>query len=429
LENYKKTLDFLFGLQIFGIKFGLENIKSLLDYLGNPESKYPTVHIAGTNGKGSTAAMIASILTESGYRTGLYTSPHLIDFTERIKINGNQIKRNEVVKYTRILKNEIIKTKATFFEATTAIAFQYFYEQNVDIAVIETGLGGRQDATNVITPEISVITSIGLEHTKYLGNSLGRIAAEKGGIIKKNIPCVISIKDKKALEVIKSISEKKCSHLFDVHKTTSVKVIQNDIYSLRINLKIGDLIFPNLKIGLTGSYQLNNIKSAINAIKLLKEKPFLKKINKKNIIKGLKNVKENTRLRGRLEILRGSPLMIGDVAHNPQAFESLSRALRDAGIEKTMTIFGIMKDKDVDSIFPYLTEFSRLIIACQPDIPRALQSRKIFERLQKLRFPCIDGKSVLNTIKIAKSISKNDDTIVICGSHHVLGESYDFLKN
>jgi dihydrofolate synthase/folylpolyglutamate synthase len=203
LQEYKNTLNFLFGLQKFGMKFGLENIKHLLDFLENPETNYPTVHIAGTNGKGSTAAMIASILTASGYKTGLYTSPHLIDFTERIRIDGKPISSKEVVIYGKKLKSQIQKSKATFFEATTAIAFQYFSDKNVDVALIETGLGGRLDATNVIKPELSIITTIGMDHSEQLGNTIQSIASEKAGIIKSRTPCITSVKNASALKIIK----------------------------------------------------------------------------------------------------------------------------------------------------------------------------------------------------------------------------------
>ncbi|HLF14725.1 MAG TPA: Mur ligase family protein, partial [Bacteroidota bacterium] len=198
------SLRFLHGLQGSGIKAGLGNIRVLLLYLGRPERSFPSIHVAGTNGKGSTSAMIAAALTAAGFRTGLYTSPHLIDFTERIRIDGKKIPLRRVSAYTRRLRRTIRAAKATFFEATTAIAFQYFADEGVDVAVIETGLGGRWDSTNVVTPLVSVITSIGMEHREYLGNTLRKIAFEKAGIIKRGVPCVVGNIPVPAMDVIKN---------------------------------------------------------------------------------------------------------------------------------------------------------------------------------------------------------------------------------
>ena len=428
MQEYKNTLNYLFGLQKFGMKFGLENIKHLLDFLENPEKNYPTVHIAGTNGKGSTAAMIASILTASGYKTGLYTSPHLVDFTERIRIDGKPISSKEVVIYGKKLKSQIQKTKATFFEATTAIAFQYFSDKNVDVALIETGLGGRLDATNVIKPELSIITTIGMDHSEQLGNTIQSIAAEKAGIIKSRTPCLTSVKNASALKKIKSIAKDNNSPLIEVSKYAKLKVISNEIDSLNVSLQVDDLKLRNVKVDLVGSYQIDNIKLAVSAVKLLRENSKFYKVNKQTIVEGLRDVRKNTGLRCRFEMLSASPIIIGDVAHNPQGFEALSKSLVDAGLHDVIAVFGIMEDKDTDSVLPYLMKASKLVVACQPKINRALKSRIIVEKLHKQEFPCINGISVQHSIEIAKSRAQDGDTLLICGSHYVLAEAVLLLN-
>lgn len=404
------------------MKFGLENIKHILKYLGNPELEYPTVHIAGTNGKGSTAAMIASILSSSGYKTGLYTSPHIFNFSERIRIDGKPISRKNIVKYTKLLKNEIKKTNSTFFEMTTAMAFLYFKDQKIDVAVIETGLGGRLDATNVIIPELSIITTVGIDHSEQLGDTIESIAAEKAGIIKTKIPCLTAITDKIAMEVVKSVAKKNESKLIDVNKLIKIKMLKNEFNELRVSIRAKDIRLKDVKLNLKGSYQTNNIKLAVAAARILATNKKFNKITNKKISEGLKSISKNTGFRGRFEVLSTSPVVIGDVAHNPQAFKFLSQSLLEIGIQNIITIFGIMKDKDIDSIIPYLERFSKLVIACKPKIERALNSRKIVDKLHEMEIPCINGKSVANSLKIAKSTAQLDDIILICGSHTVLGE-------
>jgi dihydrofolate synthase/folylpolyglutamate synthase len=410
------------------MKFGLENIKHILKYLGNPELVYPTVHIAGTNGKGSTAAIIASILTSSGYKTGLYTSPHIFNFSERIRIDGKPISGRNIVKYTKLLKSEINETNSTFFEATTAIAFQYFKDQKIDVAVIETGLGGRLDATNVIKPELSIITTVGIDHSEQLGDTIESVAAEKAGIIKPKIPCLTAVTDKKALQVIKSIAKKNKSKLIDVNKLIKFKMLKNEFDELRVSVRAKGIRLQDVNVNMAGSYQSANIKLAVAAASFLANKNEFNKITNKKISEGLKSICKNTGFRGRFEVLSTSPIVMGDVAHNPQAFKFLSQSLLEIGVHNIITIFGIMKDKDINSIVPYLEKFSKLVIACKPKTKRALNSSIIVDKLQEMEIPCIDGKSVANSLKIAKSIAKPDDIILICGSHMVLGEIIKYFK-
>ncbi len=416
-------IEFLFGLQKLGMKFGLDNIKKLCAFLGNPELQYPTIHIAGTNGKGSTAAMIASILTASGYRTGLYTSPHLVDFSERIRIDGIPIFTSELVEYVKLLRPQIVKTSATFFESTTAIAFKYFYDKNVDIAVIETGLGGRLDSTNVIHPEVSLITTIGFDHMEQLGGTIQKIAREKAGIIKKYIPCITTVGDPRPLQVIRNVARKQKSELIEVNKITNFKLeetnLENQVVSIRIERdKIDDVC-----VGLTGSYQKDNILLSVVTTKYLENNRGFSRINFETIKSGLRNVKQHSGLRGRLEVLNNNPLIIGDVAHNEQAFAELTKTLLELGFRNLVTVFGIMGDKDIDSICPHLKKISKILIACTPKTERALNSQRIIEKCRLAEIPCINADSVTESVKIAKMYSMEGIPILISGSHHVLSEA------
>lgn len=424
---YNSTIKFLYGLQKFGIKFGLENIKTLCASLGNPHHDYPSIHIAGTNGKGSTAAMIASVLTASGYKTGLYTSPHLLKFNERIRIDGKPISDKELVTYTRLIRDEVKKTKATFFEATTAIAFKHFSDKKIDVAVIETGLGGRVDATNIITPLLSIITNIGLEHTEYLGATTSKIAREKAGIIKPFVPCATAVRDKDALRVIRFVARKSKSKLKHIDDTTKLALVKNDLQSQYVHLQVGSNVFKNLKITMPGKFQEDNIRLSVLAVTLLREK-YSYKVSEKSMRRGLADVKKFSGLRGRFDVLSKDPLIIGDVAHNHHAFINLKTTLFRLGIDKVIIIFGLMKDKNIDSIVGEIRDFARLVITCSPKTDRAIPSKVAASKFKLSKIPCIDGKTVKNSLKIAKNYASPDAVILITGSHFVLGEAMNYLK-
>ncbi len=407
---------------------GLENINKILENIHNPHKQFPSIHIAGTNGKGSTSAMIAAILTASGYKTGLYTSPHLVKFNERIKIDGIPIPDKKLVEYIKDLKKYFESIKLTFFEATTAIAFKYFADNNVDIAVIETGMGGRLDATNVVRPLISVITSISKEHTQYLGNTLEQIAYEKAGIIKHSIPCITAVENKNLLKIFRQVARSKNTEVLEVFKLGKIDFLQNQLEKILVNVKFKNKVYKNLNIGLSGIYQKNNILLALSCIEILKEKYNYHKINERKIRLGLKNIKIFSNLRGRLEQLSTDPMIIGDVAHNPEAFKNLSQSLLRMGIYNTITIFGLMSDKDINGILPYLTKFSKLVIVTEANNERSLKSWQIKYLLHQYKFPCIDGKNVENSLKIAFKLYKSKDIILITGSHYILGETLNLLE-
>ena len=321
MSDYHTTLRFLYDLQLFGIKVGLENIKSLLSFLGNPEKRLTCIHIAGTNGKGSTAAMIASILTASGYKTGLYTSPHLIDFPERIRIDGESISRRIIVELTKSLRPIIERRRATFFEATTAIAYQYFADQEVDVAVIETGLGGRWDATNVITPILSIITNIGLEHTEYLGKTYSHIAFEKGGIIKPGVACLTGTTNKAALNTLRRIAKRKASHFSRAPGISSDEIRHRSLSGLRANIRTKRTMYRNLDIRLAGDHQASNAQLALLAMEEMQDAGF-ERVSKKSVRDGLRSIRKNTSFRGRMEILSEQPPVVADVAHNPDGIQA-----------------------------------------------------------------------------------------------------------
>ncbi len=419
MNSYRETLRFLFDLQLFGIKLGLENIRALAAFWSNPEKNFPSVHIAGTNGKGSTSSIIAAVLTASGYRTGLYTSPHLLDFTERIRIDGIPITRGELVGYVRDLSPQIRRLRATFFEATTAIAFKFFSDRRVDIAVIETGLGGRLDATNIITPKVSVITNVGLDHTQHLGKSFGKIAAEKAGIIKPFVPCVTGARNPEVLRKIRSVARSRKSPITEAGNSSAVcqgMSLSHLVADVRTPLRS----YTGLRLSLTGSHQLDNL-----LLSLLTLEELGISLREKNVRAGLSQVRRWSGLRGRLEVLRKNPFIIADVAHNPDGAEVLAKALRDLGSGKCTFVFGVMADKDFPGIISQLKPIARRIIAVRPAIDRALESRAIVEESQRRGIHAVDAGAVSTGIR--RSLAEPGN-VIVTGSHYVVGEAMSYLK-
>jgi len=400
--NYKETVNWLFNqLPVYQrdgflkYKLDLSTISSVCNSLENPEKNFKSIHIAGTNGKGSTSHMLASIFIESGYKVGLYTSPHLSDFRERIRINGKMIPQPNVVSFVE--KNLVYfqENKISFFEMTVAMAFDYFSNEKVDIAIIETGLGGRLDATNIIDPILSVITNIGLDHQVFLGESIREIAKEKAGIIKRGKPVVIS----EYQPLIHDI-------FFDRSKE-----LESDLYLAK------DSVLKDYSSDLKGSFQKKNIQGVVKSISVLKEY----EISDNNIEKGLLNVVKNTGLRGRWEIINHNPKTIIDVGHNSEAFQLNIEEIKKTSFNKLRIVIGFVEGKDYKKIlnlFPKDTFF----YLCQPKIKRALSVKEIFSYCENNGLKSKLFMSVKSAYENCKNESNENDLIFICGSNFVISE-------
>ncbi|MDE3056471.1 MAG: bifunctional folylpolyglutamate synthase/dihydrofolate synthase [Bacteroidota bacterium] len=399
------TLDYLYGLQMFGMKLGLRNIRLLLRSTGNPQNSFPSVHVAGTNGKGSTSSMIAAVLSASGYRVGLYTSPHLIRFNERIRVNGAMISNTDIVRLTNLLRATVDELHATFFEATTAIAFKYFQRQKVDIAVIETGLGGRLDATNVLRPLVAVITTIGKDHTQQLGTTLGKIAFEKGGIIKRGIPCVVGAVPQAALLVLNRIAEGRRSRFIQARHSSAMN---------------------NVHLPLLGIHQRENFQTAIAALEELKRCGF--HISKESIRRGISRLSQLTGIHGRLEILSRSPLVILDVAHNPDGIKNAVATIQSLGFGKLHLVFGVMKDKDYRIMIRSLSALHPIVYAVQPHMERALEANAIVYEFFQRRCTGRAYASVEDGLTAALKNSKAKEMVLVTGSHYVAGDAWKKWK-
>lgn len=386
LMNYKQILKELYSLENVKFKQTLDNMRLLLKKLNNPEKNLKYIHVAGTNGKGSVCAMISSILENAGYKVGMYTSPHMKRFNERIRINNKLITDKDIVKYYLRVKKHV--TNQTFFEITTAMAFLFFKGKNVDFTVLETGLGGRLDTTNVIIPLISIITNIGLEHTEYLGNTIEKIAYEKAGIIKKNTP-VVTAASGIALATIKKVSNKNNSKLYIVNKK-----------------------IPKYKIGLKGEFQKSNASIAIKTIDILNNSNKIK-INKNNIINGLKNAKWP----GRFQFI-GKNILI-DSAHNPGGFKTLVKELENISYNNLILVVGFSDDKDIKTISTILNNKADKVIITKSSNFKAADPKIIKKYFNKNSIIINNPKKALN---YAKSIAAKKDLILITGSIFLVGE-------
>jgi len=408
------------------MKFGLHGIRTLLTSLGHPEKQFSSIHVAGTNGKGSTASMIAAIFTAAGYKTGLYTSPHLVSFNERIRVNGKAISSQAVAKLATAIYPEVNNNNFTFFEAVTAIAFKYFAESKVDIAIIETGLGGRLDATNILQPLVSVITTIGLEHTQILGENLEDIAFEKGGIIKREVPCVIGVKSGKAVRVLTNICAKKKSRLIRVHPN-KIFIRQSSLDGLLADFFAPSKNIRSVRVSLAGKHQGMNALLAISAVEIAAQRSNFK-INNKAIREGLAHIQRFSGIQARLSIVRKNPLVLADVAHNPDAMLALCKSLRQLHLGRIHIVFGLMQDKNYPIIISALRHIAKSIFVVEA---RTERSRCAAELAQEI---CRVGLAVKGFHNVADGVSaalkQRDGTpILITGSHFVVGEALAFLNN
>ena len=420
--NYAETLEYLYSrLPVFhrigaaAYKPGLERTLSLLESVGNPHKKFKSIHIAGTNGKGSCSHSLASILQESGYRTGLYTSPHLFDFRERIRISGAKIPGDYVVKKVAEWKSLADTIEPSFFELTVALAFDYFAGEGVDVAVIETGMGGRLDSTNVINPELSLITSIGWDHQQFLGNSLAEIAFEKAGIIKPDVPVVIG----EVLPETEGVFQKKsdatgsslnlAGQLFNVQDLG----LQEGLRRVQVTDRSNGNQF-DLELGLTGIYQLKNLPGILASARLLRSRGF--QISEGAIAAGIRKVKENTGLRGRWDVLQQNPLTICDIAHNEDGIREVMQQLCALPCKKLRIVWGMVSDKDHRKIIELLPRHAELI-ACQPDIPRALPAGEMQRLLTEAGLDSREIPEVPAALNYCLQYADSEDVIFIGGSN------------
>jgi len=420
--NYRQSIAYLFGLQRFGIKLGLANIEKLLSLLGNPHKKLRCVHIAGTNGKGSTAAFLHSILTHSGYHAGLFTSPHLVDFTERIRINDTAIPRTRVVQLVQQIRATSTQAgleNITFFEFITALAFQYFAEEKTDPVVVETGMGGRLDATNVVHPLITIITSISLEHQVYLGNTLEKIAEEKAGIIKKNTPLLAGARQSGVIRLFAG----KCQTLQAPFYVLGKNILCRKAGPGALNYSGLDVSLKNVQLGLLGDHQMRNAGLALGAAELLRRQGF--DIQEQALIKGM----QKTRWPGRLEVIRQKPAVVLDGAHNPEAWKALRETLRKYFSFKSLfMVIGVMQDKDITRMIETLTPDAHTVIFCKPKMDRAAGKTAIASCMAA----CPEKKilwieDTATAVNKALELAAPDDLICVTGSLFTVGEAREYL--
>ena len=378
-DSIQDLLHYLFSLHRFGIKPGLERIQFLLSFLDNPETLYPCIHIAGTNGKGSVCSILASILQSAGYKTGLYTSPHIRLFNERIRINGECIPDVDIARLASKLMPEIEKEHTTFFEVTTAMAFAWFAEQNVDIAIIETGMGGRLDATNVMeSPLATIITSIDLDHTEYLGSDLLSIAGEKAGIMKKGSPVIIGESRIELQSFFKSFAiHKQASSCIIIDKESSVQSVRyNKDLSMNVDLSIGNQKYVEVKSERAGLHQIRNIQTALLALHEISE---LFPCDELSIRKGIEFTSLISGIDGRIQLLQTNPPVIIDVGHNPACIKRLLETIDMCGYShnKWQIVFGAMSDKPIQEMLGLFAPYCDVLLACSPNIERAMPASQL----------------------------------------------------
>lgn len=443
--SYPKAIEYLYGLQWHGIKLGLDTIRRLMTVLNEPHRRFHSVHIAGTNGKGSTAAMVATILAAAGYRTGLYTSPHLIDFTERMRVNGAPIPPEQAARLTERIRASVADLPAgeaglpvTFFEFTTAMAFLYFADSAVDFVVAEVGMGGRYDATNVLTPLVSVITHVDFDHQAYLGDTIERIAAEKAGIIKPSVPVVTAVDRPEAVSVIRTVCREQKVPLYQVGSDVHVEGTTPQRFEYRgIRWSLSDL-----NCALLGRHQLSNAGCALAALELLEQQGI--SIREAAVRQGLLSVQWE----GRLERMPPAPsgaAVILDGAHNPAGARALRAFLEESRPSRPgrlILVLGILRDKDIDGILAELVPIADEVVVTRPRYERAASVEDLKRHLEKYavaaaRLPdgqgrravCVTVREPLEeALRYVQSTAAAVDLICITGSLYTVGEARSYLK-
>ena len=426
--SFSSCRRYLDHAQVFGIRLGLENIRAVLESFGLPQESFSSVHVAGTNGKGSVCAMLDQIFRHHGFSTGLYTSPHLVEVRERIRVNGRMIPERdfrcllrEIEKNEKKLKKAgLVAGSLTFFEILTIAAFLYFREKKVDLAVLEVGMGGRFDATNVVRPEVSVITTVSFDHQQYLGQTLDRIAFEKAGIIKENTPCVCGVKEKVALQVIKEKCLELNAPLIEVfgrgNRFSSKNRLGGEVFSFQFR---GDIY--EYRPSLPGFHQGENAAVAITAVEAFRQKGW--KLSKSKIIRAV----GNTIWPGRLEVFRTDPLIILDGCHNEAGAKAVSDYLKRRINQPLILVFAVMKDKEVGKIGRWLFPLASRIVLTRPSLERAARPEEIASKIKRYREKYFLEECVDSAMKLALSLSEGHNPILVAGSLFLVGEVRKFL--
>lgn len=405
-------------------KKDLSNTLALCQIVGNPERTFPTIHVAGTNGKGSTSHMLAAVLQAHGLRVGLYTSPHYKDFRERIKINGNFIAKKFIATFVEKYKPEFEPIQASFFEWTVAMAFDYFRHEKVDVAVIEVGMGGRLDSTNVITPLVSVITNISFDHTQFLGDTLEKIAFEKAGIIKNAVPAVIGEEQPETTAVFENAAKEKNAPLFFASRNFQIQKISRDADSTIFDVfdKAGKNIYKSLKISLSGDYQAKNLGTVLQTLEVLKNRLPGWDFDENKMRIALADIQRFTKMMGRWQIISKNPLVICDSAHNEGGLSLAMEQLKlQRGTKKLHMVVGAVNDKDLSKMLALMPATATYYF-CKPDIPRGLETTEMQKFAKAFGLHGKTYTSVKNALRAAKRNSGPDDLIYVGGSTFVVAE-------
>ncbi|WP_343308053.1 folylpolyglutamate synthase/dihydrofolate synthase family protein [Chitinophaga niabensis] len=425
--NYQQTIDYLYGqLPMFSkvgasaLKNDLLNIRELCGILDHPETKFPSVHIAGTNGKGSTSHMLSAIFQQAGYKTGLYTSPHLHDFRERIRVNGVMIPEEDVIQFVQRMRSSMDTIQPSFFEVTVAMAFEYFAQQQVDIAIIETGLGGRLDSTNIITPILSLITNISYDHMNILGDTLPLIAAEKAGIIKPDVPVVISETQEEVVQVFKETADLRHSPIRFADQDWRITAHESSATLLKITVEdvLNKTSYP-LVLDLPGHYQEKNILGVLSAVQILQQAGW--KISTADLTTALSNVKQLTGLGGRWEVVKEHPYTVLDVGHNEAGIRAILEQLTLVSYKRLHIVIGFVKDKDVEAALKQLPA-DAIYYFTKAQIPRAMQETDLIQIAHAVGLQGNAYADVPAAYKAAQEQAAQDDMVLVCGSVFIVGE-------
>ena len=416
-SEYDQTLYYLFGLRTFGIHLGLEVPRTLAKELGEPQKNYPAVHIAGTNGKGTTAALIESVLREHGLKTGLYTSPHLVNFNERIRVNGVPIDDESIIKYAEAFKDSVAESGASFFEVTTLIALKYFADMEVDIVIAEAGLGARLDTTMLVEPVISVLTAIGLDHTKYLGETVEEIAGEKAFVIRKGVPCIVAKNSDKVLDIF---SEYSIEINGDFTKSSQICEIINVAASergLTFDAILNGRPIDELHVPLMGLHQVENIQTSLAVLDSMPNMDLTNEVIKAGF--------DKIEFRGRMELLSETPLVIYDVAHNPQATDSLFRSLiAHFPDRRIIAVMALLKEKDSEQIIKALRPYTQRLVCSEIPEHDSSPSMELAKIGRKLGIESTSIQDISLAVDEAKQKLDDDSLLIIFGSHYFAENVY-----